>query len=102
MNAISVPALPTSVAVGDLVTINVNANDPCANPIPHAVRVVAIGSKALILNDTLNPKPGFATADYQRFAARFDTLVYPMDVAAFGEPTDIDKNGQSPSCSRER
>ena len=93
LNAISVPALPTSVAVGDFVTINVNPSDPCANPIRHAVQVVAIGTKALILNDTLNPKPGFSTADYQRFAARFDTLVYPMDVAAFGEPTDIDKNG---------
>lgn len=88
-----VPALPTSVAVGDIVTINVNANDACTNPVYHPARVMAIGTKALILNDTLNPKPGFATADYQRFALRFDTLVYPMDVAAFGEPTDIDRNG---------
>jgi hypothetical protein len=94
MNASSVPALPTSLSVGDVVTINVNAQDPCTNPIPRAVRVVAVGTKALILNDTLNPKPGFSTTDYQRFAARFDTLVYPMDVAAFGEPTDIDKNGR--------
>ncbi|PYP81825.1 MAG: hypothetical protein DMD35_00265 [Gemmatimonadetes bacterium] len=92
-NAISIPALPATVAVGDLFTINVNATDPCTNPVYHPARVVAIGTKALILNDTLNPKPGFATADYQRFAARFDTLVYPMDAAAFGEPTDIDKNG---------
>jgi hypothetical protein len=93
MLASMIPALPTTVAVGDLVTINVNAHDPCSNPIYHPARVVAIGSKALILNDTLNPKPGFATSDYQRFAARFDTLVYPMDVAAFGTPTDIDNNG---------
>ncbi|MFL5620146.1 MAG: hypothetical protein ACJ79A_17340 [Gemmatimonadaceae bacterium] len=93
INATSVPALPTSVAVGDLLTINVNASVACTSPVYHPVRVVAIGSKALILNDTLNPKPGFTTADYQRFAARFDTLVYPMDVGAFGEPTDIDNNG---------
>jgi hypothetical protein len=92
-NAISVPALPTTAAVGDLFTINVNASDPCSNAVMHPVRVMAIGTKAMILNDTLNPKPGFSTADFQRFAARFDTLVYPMDVAAFGEPTDIDKNG---------
>ena len=92
-NAVSVPALPASVSVGDVFTINVNASDPCSNAEYHPVRVVAIGTKALILNDTLNPKPGFSTADYERFAARFDTLVYPMDVAAFGEPTDIDKNG---------
>ena len=89
-----VPSLPTSVDVGDLVTINVNATDACANPIRHAARVVAIGTKALILNDTLNPKPGFSTADFQRYAARFDTLIYPMDAATFGEPTDIDNNGK--------
>jgi hypothetical protein len=94
LSSTSVPALPTSVSVGDLITINVNASDACTNPVRHAVRVVAIGTKALILNDTLNPKPGFAPADYQRFAARFDTLVYPMDTDAFGEPTDIDKNGR--------
>jgi len=92
-NASRVPALPTTLSVGDLVTVNVNATDPCANPQYHVARVVAIGTKALILNDTLNPKPGFSTTDYQRYAARFDTLIYPMDVAAFGEPTDIDKNG---------
>ena len=91
-NAARIPSLPASVAVGDLVTVNVNATDPCANPQYHVARVVAIGSKALVLNDTLNPKPGFTTADFQRYAARFDTLIYPMDVAEFGDPTDIDKN----------
>jgi hypothetical protein len=92
-SATRTPSLPSSVAVGDLVTVNVNATDPCANPEYHAARVVAIGAKALVLNDTLNPKPGLTPADYQRYAARFDTLIYPMDVAAFGDPTDIDKNG---------
>jgi hypothetical protein len=92
--AAAIPALPTSVSVGDIVTINVNAQDACANPVYRPARVMAIGSKALILNDTLNPKPGFSTADFQRHAANFDTLIYPMDVAAFGEPTDIDKNGR--------
>jgi hypothetical protein len=56
--------------------------------------VVAVGSKSLILADTLNPRNGFTTADYQRYAARFDTLVYPLDVAAFGAPSDIDQNGR--------
>ena len=93
-NAATVPALPTSVTIGQLVNINVNATSACSNPILHPTRVMAIGTKSIILNDTLNPKPGFTTADFQRFAARFDTLVYPMDVGAFGEPTDIDKNGR--------
>ncbi|MEO8562082.1 MAG: hypothetical protein ABI601_08415 [bacterium] len=93
-NASRVPSLPTSLSVGDLVTANVNALEPCTNPIRHALRVVAVGSKSLVLEDTLNPRNGFTAADYQRYAARFDTLVYPMDVAAFGEPTDIDHNGR--------
>jgi hypothetical protein len=93
-SAARVPSLPAAVTVGQIVEINVNATSACSNPIRHPARVMAIGTKAIILNDTLNPKPGFGSADYQRFAARFDTLVYPMDVAAFGEPTDIDKNGR--------
>lgn len=86
-------ALPSGVKVGDLVTVNVNGNDPCSNPVYHAARVTAIGTHAIVLADTLNPLGGFTTADFQRFAARFDTLVYPLDSAAFGPPTDIDGNG---------
>jgi hypothetical protein len=89
-----IPALPASPAVGSLVTVNVNVLDACTNPVYRALRVVAVGTKALVLSDTLNPKTGFTTADFQRYAAKFDTLVYPLDVAAFGEPTDIDKNGR--------
>ncbi len=81
------------VALGDLVKLNVNGDSSCNAAVYHTARVVAISSKAIILNDTLNPKNGFTTADFQRFATRFDTLVYPLDVANFGEPLDIDKNG---------
>jgi hypothetical protein len=79
--------------LGDVISLNVNGTVSCSAPIYHAARVVAIGAHAIILNDTLNPKNGFTTADFARYAARFDTLVYPLDVANFGEPTDIDKNG---------
>ena len=86
-------ALPAGVQVGDIVSVNVNADDACTNPIYHPARVVAIGTHGIVLNDTLNPSGGFTTADFQRYAARFDTLVYPIDSAAFGPPTDIDGNG---------
>ena len=88
---IGTPSGPLNV--GDVVSLNVNGTDPCTNPVHHGVKVMAVGAHAMIMNDTLNPKNGFTTADYQRFAARFDTLVYPLDVGNFGEPTDIDKNG---------
>ena len=81
-------------ALGDLVSLNVNGIDACTAPVYHTARVVAVGSRSVILSDTLNPKNGFSTADYQRFAARFDTLVYPLDVANFGDPLDIDESGK--------
>ena len=86
-------ALPGTLVVGDLVTLNVSEKS-CSGPTNHALRVAAIGTKSIVLADTLNPAGGFVTADYQRVAARFDTLVYPLDVGAFGAPSDIDGNGR--------
>jgi len=47
-----------------------------------------------VLSDTLNPAGGFTAADYSRIAANFDTLVYSLDVNAFGAPSDMDGNGK--------
>jgi hypothetical protein len=89
------PGLSRSTAsaplqVGDVVTINVSP-DACDNIQKRGARVVAIGSQSIVLADTLNPTGGFTSSDYQRFAARFDTLVYPLDVSNFGQPADIDQ-----------
>jgi hypothetical protein len=84
--------IPSNAQVGDIVTFNVSASS-CDNIVNHPARIVAIGSKAIVAVDTLNPSGGFAAADYNRFAANFDTLVYPLDVANFGTPSDIDQNG---------
>jgi hypothetical protein len=79
--------------VGDIFNINVSS-DACSNIQTHGARVVAISTQAIVLADTLNPTGGFTATDYQRFAARFDTLVYPLDVNNFGKPSDIDNNGK--------
>lgn len=79
--------------VGDVFTLNVG-QEPCSPSVTRGARVVAIGTQSIVLADTLNPTGGFTTADYQRFAARFDTLVYPLDVTNFGAPADIDKNSK--------
>ncbi len=55
-------------------------------------RVVAITSRAIVVADTANPANGFTAQDYQNFGITFDTLVYPVDTANFGDPTDIDKS----------
>jgi hypothetical protein len=90
----SYSAIPAVVSVGQVVRVNVNADVGCSSPTYHGARVVALGTKSIVLADTLNPSGGFTDADYARFAARFDTLVYPLDTDAFGAPTDIDQNGR--------
>ena len=78
--------------VGDILSINVGTSDACEDIVTRSARVVAIGSQSIVLSDTQNPTGGFTTADFQRFAARFDTLVYPLEVENFGAPADIDQN----------
>jgi len=81
--------------VGQIWRLNANGNDACDNARMIGARVVAVTSTAIVVADTLNPTAnGFTTADYNSFAQRFDTLVNPLDVNAFGAPTDIDKNGR--------
>jgi hypothetical protein len=77
--------------VGDIIAVNVGSR-ACDSVVTRHARVAAIGTRSIVLADTSNPSGGFTTADYQRFAARFDTLVYPLNVAAFGAPADIDAN----------
>jgi hypothetical protein len=85
--------IPASAAVGDVVTLNVSEAS-CDSAVMHGFRVAAVGTKSIVLADTLNPANGFSAQDYARFAARFDTLVYPLDVGAFGAPSDLDQNGK--------
>jgi len=85
--------IPANVAVGDTVSLNVS-EESCTDEIIRGFKVAAVGTKSIVLADTLNPANGFSDVDYARFAARFDTLVYPLDVGAFGAPTDLDNNGK--------
>jgi hypothetical protein len=55
-------------------------------------RVVAITNRAVMVADTANPANGFTAADYLEFGATFDTLIYPVDTANFGGPSDVDNN----------
>jgi hypothetical protein len=90
---ISRSSIPAGASVGDIVSLNVS-DENCTDAKMHGFRVAAVGSKSIVLADTLNPVNGFSAPDYARFAARFDTLVYPLDVGAFGAPSDLDQNGK--------
>jgi hypothetical protein len=89
-NAASTPTVP---AVGDVLSLNVNAFDFCDKPDLRRGRVVAVTDKAIVVADTANPVGGFTDVEYRSIGVTFDTLVDPVDRAAFGAPTDIDNNG---------
>jgi hypothetical protein len=86
--------LPGTPIVGDLVQLNVKADNDCSINDPRTARVAAVGTHAVVLADTGNPAGGFATADFQDVAARFDTLVWPTLTGNFGAPDDLDGNGR--------
>jgi hypothetical protein len=82
-------------AVGQLLSLNVDeACTKLPNPNVRIGRVAAVTNSAVVVADTGNPAGGFTDADYQSIGTTFDTLVNPLDTAAFGAPTDIDGNGR--------
>jgi len=84
---------PVVPAVGDLLKLNTNSFDFCDNPDIRTGRVAAVTDKAIVVADTGNPAGGFTDADYRSIGVTFDTLIDPVDRAAFGAVTDIDNNG---------
>lgn len=79
--------------VGDVMQLNVNATDFCDNPDYRTGRVMAVTNNAIVVADTANPAGGFTSDEYRSIGVTFDTLVNPVDTAAFGAPSDIDNNG---------
>lgn len=87
-------ALRAVPAVNDIIKLNAQALQGCTNSTVKAGRVKAVGTRSIVVADTLNPAGGYSDADYQSVAATFDTLVYPLDVENFGTPTDISGYGK--------
>jgi len=79
--------------VGQILPFNVGLGCSSATASIRGGRVVAVTNSAIVVADTGNPTDGFTDAEYQSFGVAFDTLVNPLDTAAFGAPTDIDGNG---------
>jgi hypothetical protein len=93
----SFTSIPASPAIGTLFTLNANGNvgQSCSNAINITARVAAVSNLAIVVTDTGNPAGGFTDAEYASFAATFDSVISPLDIATFGQPTDVDKNGKT-------
>ncbi|HEV2146228.1 MAG TPA: hypothetical protein VGR37_02305 [Longimicrobiaceae bacterium] len=79
-------AIPAAPALGDVLEINANAEQPCRQPDLRRGRVVALSGRAVVVEDLANPSGGFSEAEYRNVAQVFDTLIYPVSVRNFGEP----------------
>jgi hypothetical protein len=90
----AITGLGPSPTIGSSISLNGNANSACSAPQPHGATIVAVSTHAIIAVDTLTPPNGFTNADYQNFAAAFDTLIFPLDTLNYGTPSDIDNNGR--------
>lgn len=95
-------AVPSTVTIGDYVTINASPTYACSFPDDasrrkdmRVGRVVAITAKAIVVADTSNPAGGFTDDEYRRLGVTFDTLVAPVNEELFGTPGDIDGNQRS-------
>lgn len=90
-NRATFATVPTTVGA----TVDLNGSSTgCSNPRTRTGRVAAVTNRAIIVNDVENPAGGFTDAEYAAIGITFDTLVDPIDRAAFGDPTDIDGNGR--------
>jgi hypothetical protein len=84
------PGVP---AVGALMSLNVETDNGCGTFDTRTGRVAAVGTRVIILADTLNPSGGLTAADYQAVADSFDTVIWPTLTGVYGVPADIDTNG---------
>lgn len=73
---------------------NANAKSACDNPNMRNFRIEHESARLIIAADVSNPAGGFTAADYQAFAATFESTVWPVVTENFGVPSDIDGNGK--------
>ncbi|HEX2204512.1 MAG TPA: hypothetical protein VHG91_14470 [Longimicrobium sp.] len=82
---------PAPPVVGQILPLNVSLS-ACTTQRVRFGRVKAISNRAIVVEDTTNPKNGLTDAEFQSIAVTFDTLVAPINDANFGAPADIDAN----------
>jgi hypothetical protein len=88
------PTVPAGARVGDVLTIRVpEMENQCHRYTAATATVRAVGARSIWLEDNANPAGGFGPAEYQALANLFEG-VFDLDVAHFGAPTDLDRNGR--------
>jgi hypothetical protein len=87
------PVAATPPVVGDIRSFAVCNSLDCATFKTVNARARAVGAHVAIYIDTLAPAGGLDSAHLDTLRLVFDTLLYPLDTAAFGPVSDLDANG---------
>ncbi len=78
--------------VGSLRSFKVCSNFTCSVFTQVGAKAQSVGMHIAIYVDTLAPSPGLSTSDLDSLKQLFDTRLYPLDTATFGNVSDIDAN----------
>jgi hypothetical protein len=88
-------AIDSNVTVGDTIAVRVTTGDGTCNTYDSVTTIVtAVGAKGIWLEDVENPSGGYTSNDYETLSQQFDDIIYPVDTAQFGGPSDADDNGR--------
>ena len=94
----SVAGMPVPLTVGSYASLRVRTLANCTDFDAVRARVVYVGTKSVILEDSLAPLAGTLDADLTTFGQEFDNTMYPILLANFGDPlkadAETDNNGR--------
>ena len=88
--------IPGDVTEGTVLSVRFPGYDTnsCDDFLDLGVIVRKVGTRVIIVEDTLNPAGGFTASDFDALAADFDGTIYDVNVDFFGTPSDLDVNGR--------
>jgi hypothetical protein len=93
LRAFPAPRAIVPPTVGQKKTFRVCANIDC-NQLKNVLATAqTVGQHAAIFLDDSVPAGGFSAGDITTLSQQFDQVLFPIDTARFGPPSDIDSNG---------
>jgi hypothetical protein len=87
------PRLFLPPALGSTRTFRVLSNFTASTWTTITAQLAYLGNNIYLYIDTASPADGFTPSQLTAFGQLFDQTLYGIDIAAFGQPSDIDGNG---------
>ena len=89
-NQLAANMAPVPTTVGAIATLRMRSGTSCSTYDEIGARVVYVGTKAIVLEDTLSPLAKTIDADYTTIGQSFDNVMYPLLTQYFGDPLAAD------------